>query len=92
LRTERVNRTGFTVTPARRLPPRTAHEQHGAERRFAILGDPVDRYGKLCRHIGRNRFQVIIQNVISLILARGADHQQAQARPCCFGIDAFNDR
>jgi len=90
-RTERVNRTGSSVTPARNDPPAPAMNstEHSAGSQFSPMRSTTlnDRLG----HGRGTRHQARIEHVPRGMLAGGADHQQAQAGARGLGIDLLDD-
>ena len=70
----------------------TAHEQHGAERRLAILGNQVDSFLQFRRQWRRLWHQIVVQDVKSVLLSGGGHHQEGQARPGAFaGVPVAKD-
>ena len=69
-----------------------ADEKHRTKRRFAILLDALDGSHQGLRHIAFNRLNVVIEFKIGAVVARGADHQHAEARFGFLWIEVFDDR
>ena len=79
-RTERVSRTGFSVTPARSEPPAPAmnRTEQSAGSQFSLMRSTDSRKASgSSASIGR---RCLVEPVEGVLLAGGRDHQHASGR------------
>ena len=84
-RTERVSRTGFSVTPARSEPPAPAMNStvQSAGSQFSAMRSTTWRTG--AGIVGGLRLQVLVELEPGRMLAGGRDHQQRRPGQACLG-------
>ena len=67
------------------------HEEDAAKGGLAVFGDAADGGGDGGRRGGWLRAEGFVEDEPGGVFAGGGDHQQAQAGPGGFGVDAFDD-
>src|SRR6202166_4569008 len=74
-RTDRVSRTGVFGPPRAHRAAGARHEQHGRERRLAILADALDGLAQVLGQLGLDGTQRLVEPIERVLLPRCRDHQ-----------------